>query len=152
MAGRTLGRVRARLAGGAVESMKGLFRFATARRRDPAVDAWFKAQPPELGFIAQTWFDEMRRCGPDVNELMHDGCPVACVGDVAFAYVNVFTSHVNVGFFKGADLDDPAQLLVGEGRKMRHIKLRPDAEPDAAAISHLIEDAYLDMRRKLATV
>ena len=130
--------------------MKGLFRFPTAARRDPAVGAWFKAQTAELGYIAQTWFDEMRRCGPDVRELMHDGCPVACVGDVAFAYVNVFTSHVNVGFFQGADLDDPAGLLVGEGRRMRHIKLHPDDEPDAVAISHLIEDAYLDMRRKLA--
>ena len=28
---------------------------------------------------------------------MHDGCPVACLDKYPFAYVNVFTSHVNVG-------------------------------------------------------
>lgn len=131
-------------------SMKGLFRFPAATRRDPAVAAWFEAQPAALSSIAQTWFDQMHRCGPDVRELMHDGCPVACVGEIAFGYVNVFTSHVNVGFFQGADLDDPADLLVGEGRRMRHIKLRPDDEPDVTTISNLIEDAYLDVQRRLA--
>jgi len=130
--------------------MKGLFRFASASRRDPAVDAWFAAQPAELSSIAHAWFDQMRRCGPDVRVLMHDGCPVACLGEVAFAYVNVFTSHVNIGFFQGADLDDPESLLQGEGRYMRHIKLRPDDQPDAHAIRRLIEDAYLDVRRRVS--
>jgi hypothetical protein len=49
----------------------------------------------------------MRQCGDDVRELMHDGCPVACIKDAPFAYVNTFTSHVNVGFFHGAKLSDP---------------------------------------------
>lgn len=130
--------------------MKGLFRFPAATRSDPAVEAWFRAQPEMLAAIARSWFDQMRNCGPDVGELMHDGCPVACVGDVAFGYVNVFTAHVNIGFFQGADLDDPAQLLEGAGRRMRHIKLLPEFAPDTAAVSRLIEDAYQDIRRKLA--
>ena len=40
----------------------------------------------------------MAECGDEVRELLHDGCPVACLGDAPFGYVNVFTSHVNVGF------------------------------------------------------
>jgi hypothetical protein len=91
----------------------------------------------------------MRKCGPDVRELMHDGCPVACVQDAAFGYVNVFTSHVNVGFFHGADLDDPLELLEGTGRRMRHVKLQPGIDCDAAALCRLIEDAYMDVRRRL---
>jgi hypothetical protein len=129
--------------------MDELFRFPSALRHDPAVDAWLKAQAQELGAIARAWFTQMRRCGPDIRELMHDGCPVACVQDAAFAYVNVFTSHVNVGFYMGASLDDPADLLEGSGRRMRHVKLRPEVPCDATALSRLIEDASTDMRRRL---
>jgi hypothetical protein len=126
-----------------------VFRFPTATKRDPAVDAWLDSRPPEAGSIARAWFGEMRRSGPDIRELMHDDCPVACVGDVAFGYVNVFTSHVSVGFFCGADLDDPAGLLEGTGKRMRHVKLRPGVEPDAVALRQLIEDAYADIKRKV---
>jgi hypothetical protein len=129
--------------------MAELFRFPSALRHDPAVDAWLDAQTPVLGSMARTWLAQMRRCGPDVRELMHDGCPVACVGDAAFAYVNVFTAHVNVGFYLGAHLDDPAGLLQGSGKRMRHVKLLADVEPDGTALGRLIEDAYTDMSRRL---
>lgn len=127
-----------------------LFRLSASARKDPAVAAWFRAQRADLSAIALGCFDQMRRCGPDVREVIHDGCPVACVGDVAFGYVNAFTSHVNVGFFHGADLDDAGGLLEGAGRDMRHIKLRPEGMTDFIAIGHLIEDAYLDIRRRIA--
>lgn len=126
-----------------------LMRFPTATRHAPDIDAWLDAQAGELGLMARTWFSQMRRCGKDVRELMHDGCPVACVEDAAFGYVNVFTAHVNVGFFCGAELDDPAGLLDGSGKRMRHVKLRPGREPDPIALGHLIEDAYADMRRRV---
>ncbi len=130
--------------------MNDLFRFPSARRHDPAVDAWIGAQPPELGSIAGYWFNQLRRCDPDIRELIHDGCPVACVEEVAFAYVNVFTSHVSVGFFQGASIDDPFGLLEGAGRRMRHVKLRPGVEPDAMALGRLIEDACANIRRRIA--
>jgi hypothetical protein len=93
-----------------------LFLFPAAHRRDPAVDAWVKQQPRELGEIAGQWFKLMRQCGGDVRELLHDGHPTACVGDAAFGYVNAFTAHVNVGFFRGTELPDPHGLLIGTGR------------------------------------
>ena len=102
-----------------------LLRFNGAVERDPAIDAWMKEHAGELGAIAHQWFEVMRKCGDEVRELLHDGCPVACLGDAPFGYVNVFTSHVNVGFFHGAALPDPARLLQGTGKFMRHVKLRP---------------------------
>jgi hypothetical protein len=102
-----------------------------------------------LGAIAQRWFAVMRNCGDDVRELLHDGHPTACVTDAAFAYVNVFTAHVNVGFFRGAEIADPGRLLEGTGTLMRHVKLRPGRDVDAAALTKLIETAYTDMRRRL---
>ena len=103
----------------------------------------------ELGAIAQRWFELMRNCGHDVRELLHDGHPTACVGDAAFAYVNAFTAHVNVGFFRGAEIADPKSLLEGTGRFMRHVKLRPEHDVDAVALTKLIETAYTDMQGRL---
>ena len=80
---------------------------------------------------------------------MHDGCPVACLGDVPFGYVNVFTSHVNVGFFQGASLPDPACLLQGAGKRMRHVKLKPGTAADIESIGRLIEAAYADIKERV---
>ncbi len=102
-----------------------------------------------LGDIAFHWFEAMRKCGDEVRELLHDGCPVACLGDAPFGYVNVFTSHVNVGFFHGAALPDPAHLLQGDGKFMRHVKLRPGTDTNTAALSRLIETAYADIKARV---
>jgi hypothetical protein len=130
--------------------MNGLLWLSGAVRREPAIDVWLNAQAPQLGAIAQTWFVRMRECGDDVRELMHDGCPVACVGDAPFGYVNVFKAHVNVGFFLGAELTDPTGLLEGTGKRMRHVKLKPGASLNSAALSALIDAAYSDIKSRLA--
>lgn len=124
-----------------------VLRFYGAVKRDPAIEAWLRAHGA-LGAIARRWFEVMRGCGDDVSELLHDGHPTACIGDAAFGYVNAFTAHVNVGFFRGAELPDPAGLLEGSGRFMRHVKLKPERNIDAAALVKLIEAAYADMRRR----
>src|SRR5688572_29544908 len=92
---------------------------------------------------------KMRRCGTDVRELMHDGCPVACVDDAPFGYVNAFRAHVNVGFFQGATLPDPAGLLQGTGKFMRHVKIRPGLVIDTSALEALIRAAYMDIGVRL---
>lgn len=126
-----------------------LLRFDGAVEHDPAIDVWMKEHQGPLGDLAHQWFEVMRRCGDEVRELMHDGCPVACLGDVPFAYVNVFTSHVNVGFFRGAELSDPARLLQGSGKFMRHVKLRPRTAVDVAPLNRLIKIAYFDIKAQV---
>jgi hypothetical protein len=129
--------------------MRQLMRFPSAVKSEPAIETWLEEQPAELASLARTWFEVIRACGSDVRELMHDDQPTACVGDAAFAYVDAFTSHVNVGFFRGAELPDPAGLLEGTGKFMRHVKLRPDRPFDSPALEALIETAYADMKRRL---
>jgi hypothetical protein len=126
-----------------------LLRFDGAVERDPAINAWMKQHAGELGAIARHWFEVMRKCGDEVRELLHDGCPVACLGDAPFGYVNVFTSHVNVGFFHGASLPDPARLLQGAGKSMRHVKLLPGTPANAAALRSLIDAAYSDIKSRV---
>ena len=129
--------------------MERLFRFPAASRRDAAVEAWFDARPDELGTLARHWFEVMRACGDDVREVLHDGQPTACVGEAAFGYVDAFIAHVNVGFFHGNDLSDPAALLLGAGKFMRHVKVVPGRAVDEAALRRLIAGAYGDMQVRL---
>ena len=127
--------------------MSQLLRFPTAVKHDPAVDEWF-ADRAHLGAIASRWFEVMRACGEDVRELLHDGHPTACLGDAAFAYVNAFRDHVNVGFFRGAELEDMHKILEGTGKFMRHVKVRSGERANEKALTNLIEHAYADMRRR----
>jgi hypothetical protein len=126
-----------------------LFRFDGTLERDPAIDAWLNDHSGPLGVIAREWFEVMRSCGDEIREVFHDGCANACLGDVPFAYVAIFTAHVNVGFFQGASLPDPARVLQGGGKRMRHIKLKPDTPADADSIRTLIEIAYADIKRRV---
>src|SRR5262245_22634360 len=132
--------------------MNDLLRFTGAVPRDPKIEAWFSdfADPHRL--MTRTWFERMRGCGDDVRELLHDGCPTVCVGDAPFGYVNAFKAHANVGFFYGAMSADPAGLPEGEGKRMRHVKLRPGKELNAGALGDLIAAAYHDIRRCLSQV
>ena len=129
--------------------MSQLLRFTGSVRRDRAVDRWMTEHSGELGAIAKRWFDVMRRCGSDVRELLHDGAPTVCVDGAGFAYVNAYKAHVNVGFFRGAEIADPEGLLEGDGRFMRHVKLRPGEQIDPKALRTLIHTAYADIRRRL---
>jgi len=125
-----------------------MLRFSGAGKRDPLIEEWL-TKTDTYTAVARTWFKRMRACGEDVQELMHDGCPTVCVEDAPFAYVNVFKTHTNVGFFYGAHLDDPAGLLEGSGKNMRHVKLKPGREADSVALGNLIDASYLDVKMRL---
>jgi hypothetical protein len=129
--------------------MSELFHFPEAVKRSPEIETWLRWQKGELGEIASHWFEVMRKCGSDVGEVLHDGHPTACVDDAAFAYMDAFKAHVNVGFFRGAEIADPQGLLEGSGKLMRHVKIRPGSGLDVAALAALINTAYADMKRRV---
>jgi hypothetical protein len=110
--------------------------------------------PGERGAIARRWFGVMRGGGDDGRQLLHDGQPTACIADAAFACVNAFRAHGNVGFFRGAEIADPAALLEGTGKLMRHVNLGPGRDVQAGALNGLMGAACADMkgRERAATV
>ena len=91
----------------------------------------------------------MRQSGGGVRELMHDGYATVCVEDAPFAYVGVFRDHVNIGFFHGAVLPDPAGLLQGTGKHMRHVTVKPGFATDESSLEALIASAYRDIIARL---
>jgi hypothetical protein len=129
--------------------MSALLTFNGAVEWDPAVQGYFDGRAAELVAIARHWFEQLRGCGPDVRELLHDGCPVVCVDSAPFGYVNIARAHVTVGFFHGASLRDPAGLLEGAGRFMRHVKVKPKSTIDEARLEALIAAAYRDIKVRL---
>ncbi len=128
--------------------MDDFLRYDGTVKRDPRIDAWFDVTDPHR-LMVQSWFEKMRDCGRDVRELFHDGCPIACVGDAPFAYVAAFKAHANIGFYHGAGLPDPASLLEGSGKNMRHVKLRPGKPLNEKALGEMIAAAYRDIRKRL---
>lgn len=130
--------------------MSALFLLPGAVPRDPAVEAWFGGDNEALRAVARDWFGRIRALGPDVAEILDDHCPTACVGDAAFAYVAAYARHGAVGFFHGADLPDPAGLLEGGGKRMRHVKLRWGEAVNETALAALLAAAYVDIRQRRA--
>ncbi len=127
-----------------------LFLLSGGERYHRAVDEWFAERPGDLAALGRRWFETLRAAGDDVVDLLHDDHPTACIGEAAFGYVNVFKAHVNVGFFRGAELPDPDGILEGTGRFMRHVKRRLAMSEGDAALERLINAAYEDMQRRLA--
>ena len=58
-----------------------------------------------------------------------------------FIHIATYAQHVNLGFDRGAELDDPHQLLKGTGTRIRHIRLSSPADVKQASIVELIHAA-----------
>lgn len=129
--------------------MDPVFHFPAASEADARVAQWFAEADP-LRVLLLPWHAAARACGPDTRELLHDGRPTICAGDAAFLYLDAYSAHGAIGFFFGAELADPAGLLEGSGKRMRHVKLRPGRMPDKARLAALIEAAYCDVSRRIS--
>lgn len=56
-------------------------------------------------------------------------------------WMKAYPEHVNIGFWRGAEMEDPDKVLTGEGEKMRHVKVRSVDEIPADALRALIKQA-----------
>jgi hypothetical protein len=63
-----------------------------------------------------------------------------------YAYIAVQRAHVNLGFYRGAALDDPNGLLEGTGKALRHCKVRTLAATQGAALRRLLCDAIAERK------
>ncbi|MEO6340435.1 MAG: DUF1801 domain-containing protein [Caulobacteraceae bacterium] len=117
---------------------------------DPvAINFYVAGCAPALVPIAAKLVALVRDSAPGGEELMHDGHATFCLERSPFVYVAAFTSHVNLGFFNGAGLDDPGALLQGQGKRMRHVKVRPEGAFDEAALRRLVARSYAAKRLEL---
>jgi len=59
-------------------------------------------------------------------------------------YVGVYAKHLNLGFYWGAQMDDPEGVLEGSGKQLRHIKIRSQADLGTPVIRHYLHRAAPD--------
>jgi hypothetical protein len=86
---------------------------------------------------------------PNTNELIYDNynavafgwSPTDKAGDV-FCSIAVFSDHVNFGFNRGVDIDDPGNMLLGDGSQYRYIKVKDKEDFQEWYMKQLLEDAY----------
>ncbi len=130
--------------------MSNVLRLKDSKQHDPRIDEWLARLSGDLGIIATEATRLIREIAVGGTEIFQDGSAVTCIDLAPFVYVSVLPDHVSLGFFQGAELPDPAGLLTGTGKVMRHIKLKVGGAIDAEAVVELIQSAYDDMSRRAA--
>jgi hypothetical protein len=68
----------------------------------------------------------------------------------SYVYILPHTSWVNLGFFQGADLPDPDDLLEGSGKKLRHVKIHSATAAENSNIRSLIQAALAERKQALS--
>jgi hypothetical protein len=94
---------------------------------EKTVDGYIDGLGGERGAIVATLREVIRTTAPEARETIKWAQPVYESGG-PFAYIKAFGKSVNLGFWRGAEIRDPSGLLVGEGDRMRHVRLTSLAE------------------------
>jgi hypothetical protein len=66
-----------------------------------------------------------------------------------FCYIGAHGEHVNLGFYRGAELPDPEGLMEGTGKKLRHVKVRELAGVEQPSLRRLIESSLQERKDAL---
>jgi hypothetical protein len=111
------------------------------------VRAWLENLPSEKKLTVEALRRLIGSVAPEAHEIIyHDalGYGPTDSGFDRIVYVTVFENHLNLGFFFGGFLPDPEGLLVGSGKRMRHLTIRSVQESENPAITSLLAHAWAD--------
>jgi hypothetical protein len=110
------------------------------------VRAWLESLPAEKRPIIEALRGLIASAAPLAHEIISrdavwyspptSGYPIF--------YLTVFAAHMNLGFFYGGFVPDPEGLLIGSGKRMRHLKIRSVQETENPAIARLLVQAWAD--------
>ena len=91
--------------------------------------------------------DAMRR----LREVVREGAPHSAVAvkwaqpvwewNGPMIWMKAYPKHVDIGFWRGTELDDPKKVLTGDGERMRHIKITSVDDIPADALVDLVRQA-----------
>jgi len=105
-----------------------------ARAPDQQVLDFLTGYDSPIGSVALALREVLLEEVPDAVEKVYRNHPTAVwygfgpkMQDM-FCYIARATAHVNLGFCRGASLQDPSHVLEGEGKMMRHVKFRSERD------------------------
>ncbi len=104
------------------------------------VDQYVTDLPPEQQAIVAQLRQIVKTAAPDAKEAFKWSQPVYEFNG-PFAYIKAFRAQVNFGFWRGAQLSDPDHLLVGDGERMKHVKLRSPNDIQQEAFTRFVQEA-----------
>jgi len=106
------------------------------------IASWFEGLPATHRELLLELRRMIIECNGDVREDIKWNQPCYSINRL-FCYLQRSKTHVTIGFQKGAHLNDPAKLLTGQGKDMRHVKIPLTADIPATLITALIQDAII---------
>lgn len=110
---------------------------------------------PKMRPIARRLREIIIDVDPNTVEVVRLGDRAATYGlgpkkmSEGYAYVMPHKNWVNLGFYQGAVLVDPAGILEGSGKKLRHVKVRSVEDAGRPELRALIEEALVERRQAL---
>lgn len=115
-------------------------------RLDPQVDEWIEGLGEPVQAIVKRLRGVVFEAYPEIDEGIKWSKP-SYSKEGLVCYMQTAKSHVNFGFYRGTELEDRNNLLEGDGKKMRHVRIRKADEIDEEKLKFLIWDA-VDLNRK----
>jgi hypothetical protein len=91
------------------------------------VEDWLRTVSGDERDLAAAVLAFVREALDEAEETVKWNQPCFVVGGSNCLYVSAQSGYVNLGFYEGAALDDPAGLLEGTGKAMRHVKVSDPA-------------------------
>jgi len=119
------------------------------------MDDYINSYAPELQAIIRTLREVGTKCMPEAHEIIYHGAIGYSLTKSPFdriCYIAPQKQYVNFGFFFGSHLPDPQHLLVGEGKRMRHIKVRSIADASNPALEQLMKEAWKEAPSSIASL
>ncbi len=104
-------------------------------------EEYLAGQTPRNQGVIRALRTFVKRVAPQLQESVKWGNGCWVQGKAPVAYVYSAPDHVQFGFFGGSALKDPMRLLNGEGKFVRHIKVRKRSEIDEKAFGALLRQA-----------
>ena len=105
-------------------------------------DEYLAGQVPRNQTVIRALRTFVRRIAPQLQESVKWGNGCWVQGKVPVAYLYSAPDYVQFGFFRGSELDDPDGLLEGDGKFVRHIKVRKRTDIDERAFAALLRQAH----------
>ncbi|HVO56325.1 MAG TPA: DUF1801 domain-containing protein [Dongiaceae bacterium] len=106
-----------------------------------AIDAYINQKNPALKPVADAVRALVRKAAPKSREIINPWGLPAFEWNGPLCYLMAGKSHLTFGFPRGTSLLDPANLLQGTGKNLRHVKLREVADVHDANLKQLILQA-----------
>jgi len=104
------------------------------------IEEYLEKYSPQMSKIAVKLRNLILEMFPSMEELIKWNNLVYRMNGYVCAIL-IHKAHINLEFWRGAELKDPENRLEGTGKKMRHLKISDESEIDAQYIKNLIKES-----------